>query len=112
MTDTELCILVVTLSTQDNAELWQILKSSFKRTINWNRYQSIASIERQNQYLTYLIDPSFQGVNRIFVLSFENNNDQTGYTGFFLPNAETKYYKAIIDWQNFFDQPIKNFDQQ
>ena len=40
-----------TLSTQDNAKLFQQLKSGFKRTIKWNKYQSKRSIEIQNQYL-------------------------------------------------------------
>ena len=48
------------------------LKSSFKRAINWNKQQTKVSTERQKQYLDFLIDPSFQGVNKFFVLSFEN----------------------------------------
>ena len=44
----------------------------FKRTINWNKYQTYVSTERQNQYLDFLLDWNFQGVNRIFVLPFEN----------------------------------------
>ena len=72
ITDTKLYFSGVTLSTQDNAKLLEQLKSGFKRTINWNRYQSKISAERQNQYLDYLIDPCFQGVNRLFILSFEN----------------------------------------
>ena len=39
------------------------LRSGFKSTINWNKYQSKISAERQNQNLNFLIDPSFQGVN-------------------------------------------------
>ena len=70
ITDTKLCFPVVTLLTQDNAKLLQQLKSSFKRTINWNKYQSKLKIQSQNRYLGYLIDPGFQGVNRLFVLSF------------------------------------------
>ena len=70
ITDTKLFVPVVTLSTQDNAKVLEQLKSSFKRTINWKKYQSKVSTERQNQYLDYLIDPSFQEVNRLFVLSF------------------------------------------
>ena len=42
-------------------------------TIDLNEYQSKVTIERQNQYLDYSIDPNFVGVNRLFVLSFENN---------------------------------------
>ena len=66
ITDTKLYVPVVTLSTQDNAKLLEQLKSGFKRTINWNKYQTKVSTERQNQYLDLLTDPSFQGVNRLF----------------------------------------------
>ena len=51
ITDTKFYVPVVTLSTQDNAKLLQQLKSGFKRTINWNNYQTKVSTERQNQYL-------------------------------------------------------------
>ena len=49
----------VTLSTQDNIKLLQQSKSAFKRTINWNKYQSKVAIENRNKYLDYLIDTSF-----------------------------------------------------
>ena len=58
-TDAKLYVPVITLSTQDNAKLLKKLKSGFKRTINWNKYQSKMSTERQNNYLDYSIDPSF-----------------------------------------------------
>ena len=77
ITETKLYILVVTLSIQDNAKLLQELKSVFKRTINWNKYESNIKTLAQNRYLNHLINPSFQGVNRLFVLSFENENDRT-----------------------------------
>ena len=48
ITDTKLNALVVNLSTQDNAKLLEQLKSGFKRTIHWNKYQSKVPIERQN----------------------------------------------------------------
>ena len=48
------------------------------------------SIERQNQYLPCLIDLSLQGVNRIFVLSFENNNKRKAHMGYSLPKLEIK----------------------
>ena len=72
ITDSKLYVPLVTLSTKDNANLLEQLKWSFKRTINWNKYQSVLSTKREIQYLDYLIDPSFQGVNRLFVLSFED----------------------------------------
>ena len=54
------------------------MKSAFTRTIEWSKHHSKVKIQRENQYLDYLIYPSFQGVNRIFVLSFEDNAARTG----------------------------------
>ena len=79
ITDTKLYVQVGTLSTQDNAKHLQQLESGFKRRIYLNKYQSKVSIERPNKYLNYLTDPSFHGVNRLFVLSFENENDRRNY---------------------------------
>ena len=76
-TDTKLYVPVVTSSTGDNAKLFEQLKSGFKGTINLNKYQTKVKTERQNQYLDFLIDPSFQGVNRLFVLKFENEAQRT-----------------------------------
>ena len=63
ITDTKLYVPIVTLSTQDNAKLLEQLKSGFKRTVNWNKYQIKVSTERINQYLDFLFEPSFHGVN-------------------------------------------------
>ena len=60
--DTKLSVPVVTLSSEDNAILQQ-LKSGFRRTINWNKYQSKVTTQALYQYLDFLIDPSFQGVS-------------------------------------------------
>ena len=65
--DTKVYVLLLTLSTEDNAKLLQKLKSDFKRTINWNKYQSKLIMHGPTQYLDYLIDPSFQVVNRFLV---------------------------------------------
>ena len=68
ITDTK---VIVILSTQDNAKLLQKLKSGFKRTLNWTKYQSKVSIEGQSNFVDYFFNPSFQGEKRLFVLSFE-----------------------------------------
>ena len=65
ITETKLYVLVVTLSTQDNAKLLTQLKSGFKRTINWNKYLSKPELLAQNPNLNYLVEPSFQGINRL-----------------------------------------------
>ena len=76
ITDTKLFVPFVTLSTHDNEKLIEHLNPSFKGTINWIKYQPKVSPERQNQYLDFFINPRFQGVNRFFVLSFENEEDR------------------------------------
>ena len=96
------------MATQDNKKLLQQLKLGFKRTINWNKYQRKLSSERRNQYLDFLIDPSFQGLNRLFVLSFENEEDRKVHIGYYLPKVEIKDYNVMIDGKNFFDQPVKS----
>ena len=68
ITDTKLYAPVVTLSTQDNAILLQQLKSGFKRAINCNKYQSDPKTYEQNRYLNHLVNPSFQGVNRLCIV--------------------------------------------
>ena len=90
--DTKLYVPVVTLSTQDNAKLFQQLKSGFKRVINWSKYLS---------------KPSFQGVNRVFVLTFENDTQRTSAKGYYLPYVEIKDYNVMMNGENCFDQPIK-----
>ena len=107
MTDTKLYVPVVTLSTEDNVKLLKQLESGFNRTINWNKYHSKFKTFPQNMHLSYLIAPSFQRLNRLFVLLFENETDREVYTKYYLPTDEMKY-NFIIDRRNFFDQPIKN----
>ena len=75
ITDTKNYVAVVTLSTQDNSKLLQQFKSGFKTPSNWNKYQSKVLIVGPTQYLDYLSAPSFQGVDRPFVLRFKNIND-------------------------------------
>ena len=74
ITDTKLYVPVVTISTQENTKFLQQLKSGFKRVINWNKYLSKPELLAQNPNLNHLIKPSFQGVNRLFVLAFENDD--------------------------------------
>ena len=108
ITDTKLYVPVVTFSTQDNAKLLQQLKSGLWRTCNWNKYQSDSKTYTQNRYLNHLVNPSFEGVNRLFVLSFENEDDRTSHSTYYLPKVEIKDYNVMIDGRNFFDQPINS----
>ena len=69
ITDTKLYVPVVTLLTEDIVKLLKQLESGFKRTVNWNMYQSKVTQQAQNRFLNYLIDPT---ANRVFALSVEN----------------------------------------
>ena len=111
ITETKLYVPVVTLSTNDKEKLLQQLKSGFKKTISWNKYESSITTFAQNRYLNYLINPSFQGVNRLFVLSFEIENDRTSPSTYYLPKVEIKDYNVMIDGRNFFDQPINSMSK-
>ena len=109
ISDTKLYVPVVTLSIQENAKFLQQLKSGFKRVINWNKYLSKSELLAQNPNLNHLVEPSFQVVNRLFfVLPFENDDDRTSHSDYYLPNVEIKDCNIMINGKNFFDQPIKN----
>ena len=108
ITETKIYGPFVTLSTQDNAKLLQQLKSCFKRAIDWNKYELNIKTFARNRYLNYVINTSFQGVNRLFVLSFANENDRTSHSTYYLPKVEIKYYNVMIDGKNVFDQPINS----
>ena len=108
ITDTRIYVPVVKLSTQESTKLPQQLKSGFKRVINWNKYLSKPELLEQNPNLNHLVEPSFQGVNRFFVLAFENDTQRTSHSGYYLPNVKIKDYNIMINGGNLFDQPIKN----
>ena len=61
--------------------------------------------------LNFLIDPSFNNVNRLFVLSFPNEEDRSSLSKYYLPNVEIKDYNVLIDLQPFYEIPIKNKEQ-
>ena len=107
ITDARLYVPVITLSTHNDAKILQQIKSSFKRTINLNKCQPKVTIQAQNQNLDYLIDPSFQEVNRLFFLSFSDSTVTTRYRRYFLPNVQIEDYNVMIDGQSIFDQPVK-----
>ena len=108
ITETNLYVPVVTLSTQDNAKLLPQLKSGFKRAISGNKYLAKPELLARNQNLNHLIEPSFHGVNRLFVLAFEDDAQKTSHKKYNLPNVEIKDYNVMIDRKTFFNQPIKN----
>ena len=109
ITDTKLYVRpVLTLSTQDNVKLLEQLESGIKRVINGNKYLSNPELLAQNTNLNHLVEPSFQGVNRLFVLAFENDALRASHTSSYLPNVVIKNYNVMINGENFFDQATKD----
>ena len=108
ITDCKMYVPVVTLSAENDIKLLEQLKSGFRITIKWNKYMSQTSNQNKNNNLNYLIDPTFSNVNRLFVLSFENEEDRTSYYKYYMSRVEIKDYNVLIDGDAFFELPIKN----
>ena len=92
ITDTKLYVPVVTLSTKNKKRLLEQLRAWFKRTIKWNKYRSQITNQTKNNNLNYLIDPRFTKANRLFVLSFQNENDRTSFSKYYVPNVQINDY--------------------
>ena len=80
ITSTKLYVPIVTLSTKDNINLTKQLNEGFKRSVYWNEYKS--KIETQEAVAKnpkrFPLDASFEGVNRLFVLAFDNTTLANG----------------------------------
>ena len=64
--------------------------------------------QTKNNNLNYLIDPTFTNVNRLFVLSYGNENDRTSFSKYYVPEIEIKDVNVLIDGKLFFEIPVKN----
>ena len=111
ITDTKLYVPVVTLSTKDDNNFLEQLKSGFKRTIKWNKYRSEMTNQTKTNHLNHLIDPTFIKVNRLFVLSFKNEEDRTSYLKYYVPKVEIKDFNVLIHKKSFFGVPVKNKEE-
>ena len=111
ITDSKLYVPAVTLSAENVNKLLEQLKTGFKRTIKWNKYRSEMSNQTKNNNLNYLIDPAFTNVNRLFLLSFGNENDRTSFSEYYVPKVEIKDFNVLIDGKPFFEIPTKNKEE-
>ena len=107
----------VTLSTKDDTNLTKQLNEGFKRTVYWNRYKAIpyTGILNGNNPHTNILDASFEGVNRLFVLGFatgKNEATQNGYKRYCFPRINITDYNIRIDGRNFYNQPINSLIRQ
>ena len=113
--DAEKSLNIVTLSTKDSASLAKQLNEGFGRSIYWNSYKTKpAKVIEQGENLYKLLNASFQGVKRLFVLAYviAAGNDADQEAGIkdnrknFLPRREIKNWNVLIDGKIFYDQPI------
>ena len=111
VTDTKLHVPVITLSTKDDNNFLEQLKSGFKRTIKWNKYRSEMTNQTKTNHLNHLINPTLTRINRLFVLLFENEEDRTSFSKCYVPKVEIKDFNVLIDGKSFFDVPVKNKEE-
>ena len=79
-----------------------------KKTIAWNKYLAKPELLAQNANFNHLIEPSFQGINRLFVLAYDDDAQRISRKRYYIPNVKIKDYNVMIDGKNFFDQPVRN----
>ena len=116
ITDTKLYVPVVTLSGKDNANLIKQQNEGSKRSVYCEEYKSNIDSYAADPVNAKRIslDPFFQGVNRLFVLAFndiENNPNRVirdGHRRYFFPRVDIKDYSVVIDGRNFYDNPISS----
>ena len=123
--NTKLYVPIVTLSSTDNVKRVKLLEEGFKRPVYWNENQTkIKTRDLDHNNLTrFLLDDSFQGVRRLFVLAFNNNTvdipnnlinnsnkrvERDSHTKYFLSRVDITNYNVVIDGRNFYDQPIND----
>ena len=78
----KLYVPVVTLSINDNINFLENIKQVFKRTISWKKYRSEIITQPKNNTLDYLIDPRFINIDRMFVFSSKNGNNDPARNSF------------------------------
>ena len=111
--DTKMCVPVVTLSKEDNKDFTEQRNKGFQRSIYWNEYKTKEMNENAdaNVFKYINLDPSFQGVNRLFVRAYNRANGQptrNGQQKYYLPRIDLEKYNVIINERNFYDNPIES----
>ena len=115
--DTKMYIPGVTLSKEDNKGFIEQQNKGFQRSIYWHEYKTKGETKDAdaNNFKYISLDPSFQGVNRLFVMAYNKlaaaNDDQFNRNSkrvYYLPRNDLNKYNVIIDGRNFYDNPIES----
>ena len=111
--DTKLYVPVATLPKESNKDFIDQQNKGFQRSIYWNEYKTKELTENAdaNVFKYINLDPSFQGVNRLFVMAYLRGNNQFARNDrkkYYLPRIDLNKYNVIIDGRNFYDNPIES----
>ena len=100
---------VVTLQEKYENKLHEGLKTGTGIDFEWPRFRTQIINQPATNNLNFLIDPTFNNVNRLFVLAFPNEEDRSSFSKCYTPTVEIRDYNVLIDLQPFYDMPIKKF---
>ena len=105
--DCKLYVPAVTLQEKYENKLFEGLKTGINIDFQWPRFRTQIINQPATNNLHFLIDPTFNNVNRLFVLAFPNKKDRSSFSKYYTPTIEIKEYNVLIDLQPFCDTPIK-----
>ena len=103
------CQLSVVIN--DNIKSLANIKERFKRRISWNKHRFEITTQTKNYNLDYLIYSIFRNINRSFVLSFKNGNDdatENYFDKYYMSSVEIKDFNVLTNNKPFSDPPVKN----
>ena len=100
------------MSKEHNKDFIEQQNKGFQRSIYWNKYKTKEKNEDADaNAVKYInLDPSFQGVNRLFIMAYDATDDKYNRNNrrkYYLPRIDLKKYNVIIDGRNFYDNPIE-----
>ena len=98
ITDVNIYVPIVTLSSEDNAKLSKLLTEGFKRLVYWNKYKIIPNkTYDENDNIRKLHDSSYQGVKRLLVLAYRNQGGANRVTA----NSHRRYFFPRVKIENY-----------
>ena len=103
--------MYVPVNTLSKLKCWVPLSKWFKRSVYWNKYKNtdnkVVDITNANaeKHIRNLLDSSYQGVKRLFVLAYDNaaSSNQVFvdfFKRYFLPRVKIENYNIEIDRRN------------
>ena len=111
VTDCKLYVPVVTLQTEHQNQLYKDLETGILIDFTWNKCRSQMINRTKTNNLNFLIDPTFNNVNRLFVLTFPNEEDRRSFSKYYGRTVEIKDYNVVINGEPFYEIPLKNKEE-